>query len=86
MTEVFKLLKGFTDVHYTKLFQLSTTLTRGHSLKIHKPSCIHELRKHYFSHRVVDLWNGLPEHVVSSVSVNMFKNHYDKYVIDRGFI
>jgi hypothetical protein len=73
MIEVFKLLHGFTDMHFTTFFQLSSTLTRGHSLKLHKQACIHDFRKYCFLHRVVDVWNKLPEHVVSSVSVNLFK-------------
>jgi hypothetical protein len=86
MIEVFKLLKGVTDVHFTKFFQLSHTLTRGHSLKLHKQACIHDFRKYFFSHGVVDVWNKLPEQVISSASVNMFKNCYDQYVLNRGFI
>ena len=86
MIEVFKLLTGFTDVQYTKFFQLGSTLTRGHSLKLHKNACIHDFRKYFFSHRVIEVWNRLPEHVISSNSVNMFKNRYDNYVLNRGFI
>jgi hypothetical protein len=86
MIEVFKLLNSFTDVHFTKFFQLSNTLTRGHSLKLHKHACIHDFQNYYFSYSVVDVWNKLLEHVVSSVSVNMFKNRYDNYVLNRGFI
>jgi hypothetical protein len=55
--EVFKLLKGFTHVHFTKFFQLSNT-NQGHSLKLHKNACAHYFRKHYFSHRVVNEWNN----------------------------
>ena len=36
--------------------------------------------KHFFSQRVVNEWNALPEIVVESKSVNSFKNNYDKYV------
>jgi ribonucleases P/MRP protein subunit RPP40 len=85
--EVFKLLHGFTDMHFTKFLQLSSTLTRGHvSLKLRKQACIHDFWKHCSSHRVVDVWNKLPQHVVSSVSVNMFKYRHGKYVLNRGLI
>ena len=38
-----------------------------------------DVRKHFFSNRVVDLWNSLPEYVISANSVNSFKNRLDKY-------
>lgn len=85
LIEVFKLLKGFTDVDFNKFFQLSNTSTRGHSLKLHKNACSHDYRKYFFSQRVIDAWNKLPEHVVKSNSVNAFKNHYDKFISNRGF-
>ena len=38
-----------------------------------KPVC-----KNYFSNRVIKLWNKLPEHVIRSESLNIFKNGLDK--------
>ena len=35
--------------------------------------------KNFFSNRVIDYWNKLPEHVVEANSVNMFKNRLDKF-------
>ena len=51
---------------------------RGHDYKlelkrIYKPVC-----KNYFSNRVVELWNNLPEHVIRSASLNIVKNRLDK--------
>ena len=37
----------------------------------------HDIRKHFFSHRVVDQWNGLPNAVKHTKDVNNFKNLYD---------
>ena len=39
MIEVFKLLKGFEEVHYHKFFTLTgdCSSTRGHALKLYKP-------------------------------------------------
>ena len=36
-----------------------------------------DIRKHFFSHRVVDQWNGLPNAVKNAKHVNNFKNLYD---------
>ena len=36
------------------------------------------MNKYFFSHRVVNRWNGLPAKVVNSKFVNAFKNAYDR--------
>ena len=38
-----------------------------------------DIRKVFFSQRVVNLWNGLPASVVEADSVNGFKNRLDAY-------
>ena len=86
LIEVFKLFRGFTDVDPNKFFTLNKLSTRGHSLKLHKSACKHDFRKFFFSQRVVDMWNGLPENTVNCDSVNVFKSRIDKYLLNRGFI
>ena len=51
---------------------------RGHSHKLKKQQSKKEARHMYFSLRVVNSWNSLPEHVVSAPSLNAFKNRLDK--------
>jgi len=46
--------------------------TRGNSLKLAKPSCSSDVRKYFFSHRIVDAWNSLSDVVVQSPSVKCF--------------
>jgi len=58
--------------------------TRGHSLKIAKQRTRLDLRKHFFSQRVVNEWNNLPQHVIEASRVNMFKNRLDKYWRDMS--
>ena len=36
-----------------------------------------EVRRNFFSQRVCNSWNALPDHVKAATSVNMFKNQYD---------
>ena len=81
MIEVFKILKGFSKVNYNKWFTLSVnSRTRGHSLKLAKSRSRLDIRKNFFSQRVVNEWNSLPCEVVEAESVNAFKNRYDIYV------
>ena len=57
-----------------RFFQIDTDgRTRGHSLKIRKPSCHKDIRKYFFSVRVINRWNSLSEDVIQFSSVNMFK-------------
>ena len=48
--------------------------TRGHSMKLKKHFCHLDLRKYFFSERVLNRWNALDEETVSATSVNAFKD------------
>ena len=48
-------------------------------LKLIKPRSISLLRNKFFSRRVVDHWNSLPEEVVEAETVNAFKASLDDY-------
>ena len=54
-------------------FTQGTGLTRGHEKKLFKTHSRTEIHKHFFSQRVIDNWNKLPEDVVNAKSVNSFK-------------
>ena len=53
--------------------------TRGHSLKLVKNRNKTRVRNNFFSQRVVNVWNDLPEAVVSAPSINSLKNRLDKH-------
>ena len=53
--------------------------TRGHSLKLFKDRSKRELRRHFFSQRVINIWNSLPDTIVTAPSVNTQKNRLDKH-------
>jgi len=42
------------------------------------------LLKCFFSSRVINSWNGLPQDVIEATSVNMFKNRLDKLWKNMG--
>ena len=74
LIEVFKLLKGFTRVDYKRWFTLlEGSRTRGHSFKLVKDRCRLDVRRNFFSQRVINNWNKLPSFVAESTSINMFK-------------
>ena len=57
-------------------------ITRGNSKKPYKPRLNKGIlqRSNFFSIRVVNSWNQLPEEVISAKTVNSFKNRLDKYI------
>ena len=61
------------------LFSLNTSMTRGNSLKLNKPRSRFNIRQNFFSQCVINAWNQLPEFVISSTSVNGFKNTIDRH-------
>ena len=53
--------------------------TRGNKFKIFQEHVHYNLRKYYFSNRVIQIWNSLPDSVVESNSINSFKNNLYKF-------
>ena len=68
----FKILKGYTNITPSELFTWWSSSTRGHSMKLYYPDSKVTARQHFFSVRVFQLWNRLPEQVVSAGSVRAF--------------
>ena len=77
--QTFKIVKGLEDVPINDYFTLSQERrTRGHDLKLAKPSARTKLRNQTFTHRVVEVWNSLPQEVIDAETVNSLKNKLDK--------
>ena len=66
-------MTGLDRVDADSLFPMSDTTTRGHSRKIFVQYSRLELRKTFFSQRVVKDWNSLPQSVVEAESLDQFK-------------
>jgi len=43
----------------------------------------YDLQKYYFSARIVNTWNNLPNHVVDINTVNLFKARLDRFWMDQ---
>ena len=84
LIEVYKIMHGLTDINPEEFFSFSTSNLRGHRYKLFKPRVRTDIGKFSFSWRVVELWNALPDEVVSAVSINSFKNKLD-LVIKHGW-
>jgi hypothetical protein len=79
LIEAYKIITGKERVQMEDFFELSHTgyNLRGHRYKLAQGRSRLELRKNFFSQRVVGPWNRLPSHIVEATTVNAFKNRYD---------
>jgi len=86
LIEVFNILTGKKRIDLSTFFQLAdvTTGLQGHSMKLFKPRCRTTVRQHFFSLRIVNEWNKLPQTVIDATSVNAFKNRLDRHWSDMG--
>ena len=75
---LFQYLKGAYRESGTRLFSLLTgDKVRGTGLKLHQGKFRLDIRKHFFTERVVKHWNRLPRETFESPSLDVLKSHLD---------
>jgi ribonuclease P/MRP protein subunit RPP40 len=87
MIETFKILTGKSVVSPETWFSLAkekdgavnTRATKGYLNLVQPPVPETDVRKYFFSHRVVPVWNSLPDHVKKAKTTNGFKASYDRF-------
>ena len=84
LIETYKILNGLDKIGSEIFFTKSSNNTRGHSLKLFKNSVNCDIRKYFYSQRVVDGWNGLPAEVAEAKSLSVFKTKLDDYFKDNN--
>ncbi len=80
LTELFKIINGYTCLQPEHFFNFNVQArTRGHNFKIY-PNFSHlNVRKYFFTNRVVELWNRLPIEIVNAINVVNFKKLLNEY-------
>ena len=79
MIETYKILKRHYDLDPSTFFTLNTATTRGHSLKLFKERSRLLVRQNFFTNRIVNLWNSLPDFIISAPTVATFKLRLDNF-------
>uniref|UniRef100_M3XLH7 Reverse transcriptase domain-containing protein n=1 Tax=Latimeria chalumnae TaxID=7897 RepID=M3XLH7_LATCH len=87
MITVFKILHDPDTMVQDELFHpVNESRTRGHNLRVRGGKFKTNVRKYYFSERVVKLWNMLPCEAVEAKSINVFKNELDKFLMRKNIV
>jgi len=92
MVELYKIITGKYDSNFgLRLYLLSDTVqasvfTKGNTFKLVPQRCSYDLRKYYFTNRVVPIRNRLPKDVVIADNINIFKKRLDKLRSSYDFV
>ena len=87
LVQTFKILKGIDDVDPTTWFRTvgnevtRATRSTSYHLNLIGGRSNTEVRRNFFTNRVVSIWNALPDSVKESPNVNVFKNRLEKITL-----
>ncbi len=79
MIEVFKIMNEYYDRDDSVYLPQQVGITRGNDKKLFQRWYNKDVRKHFFTKRIVTMWNSLPNDIVNASSINSFKNSLDAF-------
>ena len=88
LVETFKCIHGYTRIKYEQFFRLEKdenrrpTRARMCPFNIIPTRARLEVRTNFFSLRVVEKWNGLPDSMKECLSLAAFKNNLKKLLLE----
>ena len=85
LIETYKIIKGLDTLVAGNMIPLmGESRTGGHSFRIRGKPFRTEMRKTFFTQRVVDMWNSLQQKAVVVTSLDAFRRELDRALIDSG--
>ena len=83
----YKLLHGLTDSDLRHGFQFSEySSTRGHKFKLRSAINRIDVTKFFYSNRIINIWNHLPNDIVNSTTYSRFKSLIEVYDLSNVLI
>ena len=76
-------LHALTGVAPTPDPELSSSNLRRSKLRLIRQFCTSKSREQFLTNRVASLWNEIPEATLNSISVNAFKDKFDKFSLQQ---
>ena len=70
----YKIINNIVSVNFHQYLQPSVAITRGHHLSFIQLQARVDVYLHSFLPSTIRLWNSLPANVVSSLTIDNFKN------------
>ena len=86
LIEMYKYTHDFYDVKKCLIHYSENSNTRGNPFKLEKRSCRLDIRKFFFTFRVVNVWNKLPDAIVNAPSLNSFKSRLDAHLYQELYV
>ena len=83
--EVYKLINYLNKISPDPFFTFVNIATRGHDYRIFKQHCRTTPRLKFFTNRIVNQWNSLPQYVTALASLNTFKCNLDQFWNEIGY-
>ena len=81
MILTFRIVKRLINVDFDLFFSFARDVrSRGNSFKLDIPRTNCNVRRNFFSQRVIGPWNSLPNEVVEVDDVTTFKSRFDRHI------
>ena len=86
LIDTYKILTGLDTVNSERMFPMvGESRTRDHSLRIRGNPFRTEVRRNFFTQRMVNVWNSQPQNVVEAKVLSDFKKKLDIALGVKGF-